>query len=989
MKRFLHPIFCFCLVLGMAPAFGQTYVDQFDNDDPAFLDGAAAYSFGESDSEWTITGDGSAGPWDVFVYKPHDPAAGTATVVDATSTNKIYIRAKASNVGTQLRMDLQDTGGFATSQASLTKTLTTEFMVLEFDFTNNFIDGGYGGTSCSTGPCNVDGTMIEQLIFFINPGAGGFGGSVVIDYIAFGEEPDAVIVSDIFQDHFEQDSSINAFTFIGQGYTVAVDTDNSEVNITGDGTIAMWDPLTYIFRNPSTLDTIDIDVSENNKLYIKAKSSVEGTALRLDLQDIDGFVTTEGSITKILDTEYQVFEYDYTGVLKDLGFGGTPCTESTAPCPVDPTRIADIVMFIEPGVGEFLGTVSIDYISFGKSLDPPAPPGEIVYGDHFNDNMTNSVSDAFGLVSTEEGSDWTITGDGTASPFSALAYGLNDQSTGESIVLDVTGNNLLYIRAKSTVEGVPLRVDLIDTLNFITSQPSLTKTLTSEFQTYVFDFSNQYIDGGYGGTACENGPCNVDGTAISTVLLYPNPVDGEFNGEIVIDFLSFGAALGADEGPVGIPNYVDNFDNNDPAFISDIGGLVSSIEDSDWIVTGDGTSGQYAPLVYDIHDQVNGTSILASVVGSGDKIYVKAKASVDGTVLRLDLQDEEGFVTSNPSVERTVGTEYTILEFDYANTYIDGGFGGTPCSEGPCAVDGERVNTLQLFINPGTGAYNGTINIDWISFGQPIDESPTGVVNYSDDYNVDDLSNISDMTGLASSIANGEWVIQGDGSSGQFSPIVYGAHDVATNDSLAIDAVGSNNLLYIRTKSSVEGTVLRIDLQDNNGFVTSNPSVQQTLSTEYSIYEYNYSNTYTDGGFGGTPCTSGPCPVDGQRVSDLQFFIDPGVGAFNGALSIDWISFGQELMTNVNEIPELESLAIFPNPVHHTLGLRFDLVEASQVSVKLYNALGATVYQENLGLQAAGQVFEELNVQQLQAGLYFMQVTINGQATKAVRIAKK
>ncbi len=989
MKKFLHPIFCFFLLLLMAPGFGQTYLDEFDNDDPAFMDGAAAYSFSESNSELTITGDGSAGPWDVFVYKPHDPASGTETVVDATSTNKIFIRAKASNVGTQLRMDLEDAGGFATSQAGITKTLTTEFMVLEFDFTGNFIDGGFGGTSCSTGPCTVDATMIQQMVFFINPGAGGFGGTVVIDYIAFGEEPDPVITSDIYQDHFEQDSSANNFTFIGAGYTVDVDTDNSEVNITGDGTIAMWDPLTYIFRNPNTLDTIDIDVSENNKLYIKAKSSVEGTALRLDLQDIDGFVTTEGSITKILETEYKVFEYDYSGVLRDLGFGGTPCTQSTAPCPVNPMRIADILIFIEPGVGEFLGTVSIDYISFGKSLDPPAPPGEIVYGDHFNNGTTNSVTDAFGLVSSEEGSDWTITGDGTAAPFSALAYGLNDQSTGESIVLDATGNNLLYIRAKSTVEGVPLRIDLVDTLDFVTSQPSLTKVLSSEFQTFVYDFSNQYIDGGFGGTSCENGPCPVDGSAISTVLLYPNPVDGGFNGEIVVDFLSFGAPLGADEGPAGIPNYVDNFDNNDPVFISDIGGLVSSIADSDWIITGDGTSGAFAPLVYDIHDQVNGISILGSVIGSGDKIYVKAKASVDGTVLRLDLQDEDGFVTSNPSVQGTVGTDYAVLEFDYSGTYTDGGFGGTPCETGPCPVDGERVNQLQLFINPGTGAYDGTVNIDWISFGQPIDESPVGVVNYSDDYNVDDLSNIADMSGLSSSIVDGEWNILGDGSSVAFSPIVYSAHDIETNDSLAINAVGSSNLLYIRTKSSVDGTVLRVDLQDNKGFVTSNPSVQQTITTEYAIYEYDYSNTYTDGGFGGTPCSAGPCSVDGERISDLQFFIDPGVGEFNGTLSIDWISFGQELMTNVREIPELASLALFPNPVHHTLGVRFDLAEASLINVQLYNALGATVYQQNLGLQPAGKVFQELQVQDLESGLYFMQVTINGQATRAVRIAKQ
>ena len=75
MKKFLHPIFCFFLLFAMAPGFSQTYLDEFDNDDPAFMDGAAAYSFGEANSELTITGDGNAGPWDVFVYKPHDPMA--------------------------------------------------------------------------------------------------------------------------------------------------------------------------------------------------------------------------------------------------------------------------------------------------------------------------------------------------------------------------------------------------------------------------------------------------------------------------------------------------------------------------------------------------------------------------------------------------------------------------------------------------------------------------------------------------------------------------------------------------------------------------------------------------------------------------------------------------------------------------------------------------------------------------------------------------
>jgi len=211
MKKTLLLTLSFLLTGFVTTLTAQVYLDHFENDDPAFMSGSTAYTYGETDSELTITGDGSAAPYDVFIYQPHDPSAGSAVVVDATSTNKIFVRAKASNVGTQLRMDIQDTGGYATSQASITKTLTTEFMILEYDFTGNYTDGGFGGTSCMSGPCPVDGSMVEQLLFFINPGAGGFGGTVVIDYIAFGEQPTEVIMSDIFQDHFDMDSSINAF----------------------------------------------------------------------------------------------------------------------------------------------------------------------------------------------------------------------------------------------------------------------------------------------------------------------------------------------------------------------------------------------------------------------------------------------------------------------------------------------------------------------------------------------------------------------------------------------------------------------------------------------------------------------------------------------------------------------------------------------------------------------------------------------------------
>ncbi|MEL6864270.1 MAG: T9SS type A sorting domain-containing protein [Bacteroidota bacterium] len=985
MKRHLLLLGSLCL-LGMINSLSaQEYLDHFDNNDPAFTNGSG-FSYSESDSELTVTGDGSGGPFDPFVYQPHDQDNGTAKLVDATTTNKVFIRAKASNVGTQLRMDLQDVDGFATSQAGITKTLTTDYEVLEFDFTNNYIDGGFGGTPCMSGPCPVNGSEVQQLLFFIDPGAGGFNGTVIIDYIAFGEEPDVVLMSDIFQDHFEEDNASDAFTTVAPGYTLELDTNGSEVRMTGDGTSAPWDPFAYVFRNPATLDTFDLDMSANNKLYIKAKSNVPGTAIRIDVQDIDGFATTEGSITKILSEEYEVYEYDFTGVYNDLGFGGTPCTPSTAPCPVNPTRIGNLVIFIEPGVGEFLGTVSLDYISFGTSLDPPAPPGVLIYGDHCNNNSTANVVDPFGLVSSESGTDWIITGDGTSAPFSALAYSTFDQTTNENIIVDATGNNKFYIRAQSTSD-VPMRIDLVDTAGFVTSLPSLTRTISSDFQVFEFDYSGQYSDGGYGGTPCMSGPCPVDGSAIGTILFYPNPVDGGFDGTITVDFVSFGAPLDVDFGPVGVPNYNDHYENEDLSFISDISGLVSDIDNSEWTITGDGTNSAFSPVIYDIHDQINGSSILASVQASGDKLFIRAKSSIDGTALRIDLQDQEGFATTEPSVERTLSTDFTIIEYDFASTYMDGGYGGTPCTAGPCPVDGERVDFLQFFIDATTGAFNGTITIDWIAFGQPFNDAPTGLINYEDDYNDDDLSNISDMDGLVSSISDGEWTITGDGTSGAFSPVVYQAND-SNNDSIAIDVVGSNDLLYIFAKSSVDNTALRIDLQDAQGYVTSNPSIEKTLTTEYAMYEYDYTNTYTDGGFGGTPCTGGPCPVDGQRVAALQFFLNPGSGAFDGALTIDWISFGAPLVVNVEEIMELEALRIFPNPASDQVGVELSLTQESEVIIRLYDQVGRLIidqYEQTL----LGNQLTPVDISSLDSGLYFLQVNINNQITQAIPVVKK
>ncbi len=989
MKKILPLIFA-CVFVSIA-GFAQVYVDNFDNDDPANTGGAAVFSSSESDGEWTIAGT-NTGPWDVFTYEMHDQGTGTPIVVDATGNNKIFIRAKASAVGTQLRMDIQDADGFMTTNAGITKTLTTDYMDLEFDFSGVYEDGGFGGTACdaASAPCPVDGTRSARLVFYIDPGAGGFNGSVVIDYVAFGEEPSTEIMSDVFQNHFDSPNSLNGVASNATGWSFSQ--TGSEMVISGDGTLGQWDAIGALIINQTTWDTIDVDATGNNKIFVKIKSTQPNTAFRIDLQDIDGFATTQGSITKLVGTEYSVLEFDFTGVYADLGFGGTPCTMDTAPCPVDGTRISNMVLFIEPGVGEFLGEVTIDYISYGTSLEPAGSGPQLIYEDRFNDETITQTSDAPGFTVAEEGSDLLIMGDGSASPFAAISYILHDQDDASEVVIDMTpAKNKVVLKAKVDAGTVPLRVDVIDTTGLTSSFTALTKTLTEDYSVLEFDFSGA-TDGGYGGTPCDSttAPCIVDLTAINQILLYPDAVQGGFNRTISIDYLSIGTPLGPDSGsggPRGIVNYNDQMDDNTSVFISDVSGLVSSFGNDTWTITGDGSNAQWGSILYANHNDV-GEPILANAVGSDNKLYIKAKASVADTELRIDLQDNLDYVTNANASSVMLSTDYVIYELNYDGKYLDGGFGGSPCTSdtAPCPVDGERVANLQFFVLPGVGGFNGTVDIEWISFGKSLDAVPAGVSNYQDEISGSTGGFITDPGGLTSTTTD-VWTVAGDGTGGPWNSISYSFYNDA-GDQILANSVGSNDKLFIRAKSSVD-VDLRIDLQDVGGFFTNLNPVTQTIGADYEIYEYDFANAYLDGGFGG-PCdpSSAPCPVDGERIATLGLFFAPGVGLYDGTFELDWLAFGSPL-SGVTDANRLNSMRGFPNPVSNELNLEFDLVNAADVQLVVYNMLGAKVQIQNAGNRVAGMTYESINMSNLPNGIYTVQILADNAAAGTLRIIKE
>lgn len=168
------------------------------------------------------------------------------------------------------------------------------------------------------------------------------------------------------------------------------------------------------------------------------------------------------------------------------------------------------------------------------------------------------------------------------------------------------------------------------------------------------------------------------------------------------------------------PIYVDDFDN----------GIISteassafafSIVDNNLEIKGNGTGGQWTAISYKMHS--NGTEATIDISAS-TKLYLKAKAN-PGLEFRVDLQDATGYVTNLNATSVNLTNNFAIYEFDFSGKFSDGGYGG-PCTNGPCSVDKTKITNLSIFARPGTGGYDGTVTIDWISLGSEFtDGTPT------------------------------------------------------------------------------------------------------------------------------------------------------------------------------------------------------------------------------------------------------------------------
>ncbi|MEL6357546.1 MAG: T9SS type A sorting domain-containing protein, partial [Bacteroidota bacterium] len=376
------------------------------------------------------------------------------------------------------------------------------------------------------------------------------------------------------------------------------------------------------------------------------------------------------------------------------------------------------------------------------------------------------------------------------------------------------------------------------------------------------------------------------------------------------------------------------------------------------------------------------------------RLFVKMRTSNTDHAVRIDIIDSTGLISNATAVTKVVGNEFTVLEYSFDGLVADGGFGGSPCTmeTAPCLLDPTAITQLLFYIDAADGGFEGDLIIDYVAFGQELGDdpiiTPTGVVNHTDQFNDQSGLFLGTTGGITNGFMDGAITLTGDGTSGAFAAIPYDLHD-ETGTLLIADAAVTGDSLFIRARSTT-AVDLRIDLEDNQGFATTNAGITNSLSSDYQVLSYVYTNSYTDGGFGGTSCTmeTAPCAVDAQRIAKLVFYPAPNVGAYDGTIDIDWISFGRSLLVTVDEVPELEALQIFPNPVKERLGLSYHLLESGNVGFQIFDGMGRRVFTHAPSFRTNGDQFDQADLSSLSPGIYYLQLNFNGRTIKGLTIIK-
>ncbi len=287
--------------------------------------------------------------------------------------------------------------------------------------------------------------------------------------------------------------------------------------------------------------------------------------------------------------------------------------------------------------------------------------------------------------------------------------------------------------------------------------------------------------------------------------------------------------------------YSDDFEGVNSA--NSNSGYDVSLENSNLKAVGNGTASAFQAFQYNIH---NGGRLTTVNMTNATKLFIRAKATGNAE-LRVDLKDTENFITNFSAKSEILSSNFQIYTLDFSGAFTDGGYGGSACTSdnAPCPVDASKIAEAFFYINAADGGYNGTLEIDWISVGGPLEETVPGgstKIRYNQvgyHLNREKLINITDensFTGLPYTVsaANGSVVASGNSTSSRL-----------WNESG--EHVGVIDVTDINTAG-----VYTLEVDDNQIEFKVNANTYEELSeAAFKYYYFNRASTAITSEFGG------------------------------------------------------------------------------------------------------------------------------------------
>ncbi len=115
-------------------------------------------------------------------------------------------------------------------------------------------------------------------------------------------------------------------------------------------------------------------------------------------------------------------------------------------------------------------------------------------------------------------------------------------------------------------------------------------------------------------------------------------------------------------------------------------------------------------------------------------------------------------------------------------------------------------------------------------------------------------------------------------------------------------------------------------------------------------------------------------------------YILQAIGDFGSVKGTD---FQTDDDTGIEEIIAGAEVKVYPNPFSNYTNIAITTLEVSHIKVNMYNIIGELVYQADEGMHAAGEQIIRVSGENLQNGVYFVQLMVNEQIiTERVTIAR-